>query len=54
MREGQELEIRVEEGRIALGPAHARLTLDALVKGITPENVHGEEDWGRPAGKEPW
>ena len=54
LREGQELEIRVEKGRIALGPAQPLLTLEALVDGITPENGHGEQDWGRRAGREPW
>lgn len=54
LHEGQELEIRVEAGRIAINPAQPQLTLEALVEGITPENVHREQDWGRPAGKEPW
>jgi antitoxin MazE len=54
LHEGQELEIRVEGGRIALGPAQPQLTLEALVERITPENVHGEQDWGSPEGKEPW
>ena len=43
-----------QAGRIALGPAQPQLTLEALVDGITPDNVHGEQDWGRPVGKEPW
>ncbi len=54
LHEGQDLEIRVEAGRIALAPTHPELTLKALVEEITPDNVHGEQDWGRPAGKEPW
>lgn len=29
-------------------------TLEELVAGITPENVHGEIDWGPPVGKEIW
>ncbi len=52
--EGQELEIRVEAGRIALDPAQPELTLEALGQGITPGNVHREQAGGRPAGKEPW
>jgi antitoxin MazE len=55
IREGDELEIRVEEGgSIALAPATRRLTLDDLVSRITPRNLHGEQDWGRPAGSEVW
>ena len=30
------------------------LSLEDLVKGITPDNVHGEVDWGAPVGKEVW
>jgi antitoxin MazE len=32
----------------------APISLEDLVKGITPENVHGEMDWGAPVGKEVW
>jgi antitoxin MazE len=32
----------------------ARVSLDDLVKDITPENIHGAVDWGEPAGKEVW
>lgn len=31
-----------------------RLSLDDLVKGITPENIHHEMDWGDPVGNEIW
>ena len=34
--------------------ADAPISLDDLVKRITPENVHGETDWGTPVGKEVW
>jgi antitoxin MazE len=29
-------------------------SLDELVKGITPDNVHREVDWGKPVGNEIW
>ena len=29
-------------------------TLDELLAGITPENCHGELDWGNPVGQEQW
>ena len=32
----------------------SRLSLDELVKNITPENVHSEINWGVPIGKEVW
>ncbi len=54
LREGEELEIRVENGYIWLEPLNRQPTLEALVKRITSENRHGEQDWGRPVGNEVW
>ena len=54
IREGDELEIRVEKGRIALQPATPKLTLRDLVSRISPRNLHGEQDWGKPVGREVW
>ncbi len=54
IREGDELEVRVEKGRIALQPAAPKLTLGDLVARITPRNLHREQDWGRPVGREVW
>jgi antitoxin MazE len=33
---------------------HPRVSLDDLVKRITPDNAHGQVDWGEPVGKEIW
>lgn len=33
---------------------NAPVSLADLVQGITPENMHGEVDWGEPIGKEAW
>ena len=54
MREGEEVEIRAEHGRISLEPVNPKLTLDSLVDRITPKNLHGEQGWGGRAGNEPW
>jgi antitoxin MazE len=54
MREGDELTVRVEDGRIALEPATPVLTLKQLIAGITPKNLHKEQDWGKPVGNEAW
>jgi antitoxin MazE len=54
LREGEEVEIRVENGQICLEPLNHRPTLEALVEKITPENRHGEQDWGKPVGNEVW
>ena len=31
-----------------------KISLDELVAAITPDNVHGEVNWGSPVGKEVW
>jgi antitoxin MazE len=54
MRDGDKLEIHVEKGRIALEPARPKMTLRNLVARITPQNLHGEQDWGKPVGREVW
>jgi len=54
LREGEELEIRVENGYIWLEPLSRQPTLEALVKKVTRENRHGEQDWGKPVGSEVW
>jgi antitoxin MazE len=54
LREGDELEIRVDAGRITLESANSKITLESLVAKITPQNQHHELDWGKPAGREVW
>lgn len=41
-----------EHEETAITPLQPTLTLKALVQEITPGNVHGEQDWGEPVGKE--
>ena len=54
VREGDELSIRVERGRIVLEPAKSALTLHKLIARINPQNVHNETDWGDAVGIEKW
>ncbi len=51
LREGEVLDIHLENGRICLKPA---LTLKSLVGQITPDNRYDEQDWGGLVGKEVW
>ena len=53
-REDEELNLVAAEGCITIRPLRSKLTLESLVKQITPENRHEELDWGPPAGKEIW
>ena len=32
----------------------SNLSLEEMLAGITPENLHAEVDWGAPVGKEVW
>ncbi|HMD18614.1 MAG TPA: AbrB/MazE/SpoVT family DNA-binding domain-containing protein [Terriglobales bacterium] len=54
LREGEEIEIHVQNGYIWLEPLRHQPTLETLVKKITPQNRHGEQDWGKPLGNEVW
>lgn len=49
------VEVREENGRIVIERASPHpITLEWLLDGITPDNVHGEMDWGAPVGNEAW
>jgi antitoxin MazE len=54
LQEGTELEVTLSEGAIVFKPRPKVYTLEELVAGITPENVHGETDWGEAVGRESW
>jgi antitoxin MazE len=49
--EGDTVEGSVRDGEIVARPAYS---LPELVDQITPENRHGETDWGKPSGREQW
>ncbi|MGQ0502825.1 MAG: AbrB/MazE/SpoVT family DNA-binding domain-containing protein [Panacagrimonas sp.] len=53
---GSTVEVVAENGGIRLKLVKARkrkgYTLEELLKGITPENVHPEMDWGPDVGRE--
>lgn len=47
------VDVRAEEGRIVIEPIREpEYDLDALVRGITKDNLHDEIDFGRPVGRE--
>jgi antitoxin MazE len=54
IREGDEVELTVNDGRLTVQPVIPKLTLESLLAGITPENRHQEIDWGKPVGNEVW
>lgn len=55
LKAGDELEVvPAGSGRIEVRTANRKPTLREMVRRITPENLHGETDWGPPVGKESW
>ena len=55
LENGSSIELSLEEGRLILSPLSKKsYALENLLQGITPENVHGELDTGRPVGREVW
>jgi antitoxin MazE len=52
---GDPVEVREEKGRLVIEKARPEpLTLEWLLEGITPDNLHPEVDFGPPVGKEFW
>jgi antitoxin MazE len=50
-----EVELSVEKGRlVVVPPGPPTYTLEELLAGVKPSNLHGEIDWGPPVGKEIW
>ncbi len=54
LQEGMELQVTVVDGGLLLRPEKKEFSLEELVEGITPENLHRETDWGSPRGRESW
>jgi len=51
----QPVDIREEAGRIVIEPVRPiRYDVEALIAGITDDNLHAAEDFGRPMGNEVW
>ncbi len=49
-----ELEIANDGFKVKIPSLPRKFTLDELLAGVTPENLHGETDWGNAQGKEAW
>lgn len=53
--QGTVVEVSLVDGTLVLTPlAEVSPTLEELLAGVTPENLHGEIDFGPPVGKEVW
>jgi antitoxin MazE len=54
LKEGTELDVQIVDGALLLRPRPRQYTLQELLDQITPENIHGETDWGSAVGRETW
>lgn len=55
LAEGVEIDLVVVDGYLVIKPRRRkRYSLDELIKGITPENLHGEIGSGIAVGNELW
>jgi len=52
LSEGTPVEIILGDESIIIRPR--RYSLETLLSGVTPENLHREEDTGKPVGREVW
>jgi len=56
IRRGFDVELRMENDgfRVKIPATPKKFTLEELLAGVTPDNLHGETDWGKARGKEAW
>ena len=56
--ENAEVELSSDNGRIVVAPRKRKrkpkYTVEEMLRGITPDNLHGEIDFGPPVGREVW
>jgi len=52
LKEGEGVFVDFQNGVITLKPTSKKETLEDFVAKITPENKHGEIDWGDDVGNE--
>jgi antitoxin MazE len=46
------IDLALVAGKLVISPAPHKPSLDELLKGITPDNLHGEWDTGPDVGRE--
>lgn len=54
VREDDEVEIEVAARVIRMKARRRDPVLAELLRQVTPDNLHGETDFGRPQGREAW
>ena len=55
LSDSSEVQITSDGSSVTIKPKKTKkITLDELLKGVTPKDVHGEFDWGPDVGAERW
>lgn len=55
LHQGSMVDVAVVEGQMVVKPkGQSRFSLAHMLKGITKENRHSEQDWGAVSGQEIW
>jgi antitoxin MazE len=55
LAEGAVVDMKLARGQVVMMPVRShKPTLEELLEAMTEENLHGEIDFGPPAGKEVW
>ena len=54
LKQGTLVEMSLRDGTLVVEPLHPSVTLDDLLKDVTPENLHTEFDTGPAVGSEVW
>ena len=55
VEEGSTVDLAIENGELVIRPLRRpRYSLEDLLKGITPQNMHDEFGTGDPVGREEW
>jgi antitoxin MazE len=55
LQPNSEVEMSLEASNLVIKPVTRPVyDLDELLSQVTPENLHGEVDWGPAVGKEVW
>lgn len=54
LEQDSEVELSQEDGRLVVEPVGGSYTMAELLRKVTPDNLHGEQEYGPSAGKEVW
>lgn len=55
LAENSSVVLMLKDGTLIIAPdRETKWKLEDLLAEVTPENIHGEWETGRPVGKEPW